>query len=137
MGGCLFVRGRSEVSWRGGFGRKFMSCQIYKRTLKKIVQKQKRKEKKNTSFSEILEKTRILEKTCKQEFQQNKTEATAWPRPRLNHPNFRPKYSSVVVRPRVVYEHRTWWFCGATGVKTESGNLVELWLQAPSSLRGH
>jgi len=46
-------------------------------TLKKRVQEQKRGKEKNTSFPEILKTTRFLEKTYKQEFQQNKTEATA------------------------------------------------------------
>jgi len=59
------------------FGRKSISRQICKMTLKKRVQEQKRGKEKNTSFPEILKTTRFLEKTYKQKFQQNKTEATA------------------------------------------------------------
>jgi len=41
------------------------------------VEKQKRWKDQKMSFPEILETTRFLEKICKQEFQQTKTEATA------------------------------------------------------------
>ena len=105
MGGHLYVCGRSEVSWREEFGRKFIFRQICKMTLKKRVQEQKRGKEKNTLFPEILKTTRFLEKTCKQEFQHNKTEPR--PRPRPNHPKFRPKYSCDAARPRMVYEYRT------------------------------
>ena len=47
-----------------------------KRTLKKIVEKQKRGQDKYTSCPEIPRTTRFLEKTCKQEFRQNQTGAT-------------------------------------------------------------
>jgi len=50
----MMVCGRSEVSSRGEFRRKFISRKICKRTLKKIVEKQKREKAKKPSFPEIL-----------------------------------------------------------------------------------
>jgi len=57
----MMVCGRSEVSSRGEFRRKFISRTICKRTLKKIVEKQKREKIKKTVISRNSETTRCLE----------------------------------------------------------------------------
>jgi len=44
------------------FGCKFLSRQICKRTVEKIVEKQKKEKEKNTSFPEILKTTRSFTK---------------------------------------------------------------------------
>jgi len=75
----------------GSLAANFISRQICKRTLKKIVEKQKREKEKNTLFPEILKTTRFLEKTCNQEFQQNKPEATAMALTRTKPPEISPE----------------------------------------------
>jgi len=72
------------------FGRTFISRQICQRTIKKIVEK-KRRLNKNTSFSEILKTTFFFHKICKQEFQQNKPEATAMAWTQAKPPEFSPE----------------------------------------------
>jgi len=64
------------VSLARKFGHKFISHQICKRTLKKWWEKRRGKDK-NTSFPKFLQTTLFFEKTCNQEFQQNKTEEAA------------------------------------------------------------
>jgi len=56
-------------------------------------------------FPEILKLQISWKKHANKKFNRTKPRQLLWPRPRLNHPNFRRTNSCAAARQRMVYQH--------------------------------
>jgi len=119
------------VSWRGEFDRKFISRQICKRTVEKIVEKQKRAREKHV-ISRNSENHTFLTKDMRTKISTEQNPGNCYGLNPAKPPEFSPEIQlPAAARPIMVYSYRTWWWCVAAVVRTNPDSHVEMWLQAP------